>query len=397
VTDLTNPGRPNGTARTTSFVVRMALLALVPMLFGDPAHAQLVTGQVLEGATSASVPSPAVRLLDAEGGWASTTAGDGAGRFTLQAPGPGRYRVEVGRAGYVAGLSEWFEVAEGSVVALPPLRIDLDPEAIENLPVPGRTVVGRVTAEGFDDPLASVLVRALDASGEGVAAAMTDPAGRFRLDLPEVGVFTIEASRIGHETRMRESVEVGDESGARIALSLPWESIQPGREYYHNQTNLTRGSHQFNRRREQGLGFFFSREDITALEPERLINVFEEVPGLLVRPWENSIISTIGWQCLVFVYNHAGRPMAFSYRNLSTLLLRPSGLHNLGRPPRGASGYSPRDLFEIEVDEVEGIEVYRSFREVPDEIRASIYMSWIWPPEHLGGCGVVVVWTRLGW
>jgi hypothetical protein len=397
VSDLSAIGLSRGTARAGSSAAPTLLTLASLLLLSTPAQGQLVTGQVLEGESAAPVPSVVVRLLDPEGGWSGTAAGDGAGRFTLEPPGPGRYRVEAGRPGYVAALSEWFEVAEGGIVTLPPLRLAFDPEAMENLPVPGRTVVGRVTAEGFDDPLASVLVRALDASGEGVAAAMTDPAGRFRLDLPEVGVFTIEASRIGHETRMRESVEVGDESGARIALSLPFESIQPGREYYHNQTNLTRGSHQFNRRREQGLGFFFNREDITGLEPERLINVFEEVPGLLVRPWENSIISTIGWQCLVFVYNHAGRPMAFSYRNLSTLLLRPSGLHNLGRPPRGASGYSPRDLFEIEVDEVEGIEVYRSFREVPDEIRASIYMSWIWPPEHLGGCGVVVVWTRLGW
>jgi hypothetical protein len=125
--------------------------------------------------------------------------------------------------------------------------------------------------------------------------------------------------------------------------------------------------------------------------------VFEEVPGLLVRPLEESIASLIGWQCLVFIYNHAGRPMAFSYRNLSTLLLRPTGLRNLDRPPAGTRGYSPRDLFQIEVDEVEGIEIYRSFREVPDEIRASIYLSWIWPPEHLGGCGVVIIWTRPGW
>jgi hypothetical protein len=86
--------------------------------------------------------------------------------------------------------------------------------------------------------------------------------------------------------------------------------------------------------------------------------------------------------------------MYHSIRN-HTLILPPAGLRNFsGTPPRGRS---PRNFFEIEVDEVEGIEVYRSFREVPDEIRASIYMSWIWPPEHLGGCGVVIIWTRLGW
>jgi hypothetical protein len=61
-----------------------------------------------------------------------------------------------------------------------------------------------------------------------------------------------------------------------------------------------------------------------------------------------------------------------------------------------------RSMAEIEVDdfnldEIEGIEIYRSFSEIPDELRYSIHLPQIWPSDHLGACGFAIVWTTVSW
>ncbi len=49
----------------------------------------------------------------------------------------------------------------GGIASPGAAQLVADETAIENLPVPGRTIMGRVVVEGFNEPLTSVLVRAL--------------------------------------------------------------------------------------------------------------------------------------------------------------------------------------------------------------------------------------------
>jgi len=207
--------RAPGSARTAF------LLAAALPLASVPAAAQLVTGQVLEEGTGAPVASAMVHLLDAEGARAASMPTDGAGRFTLQAPVSGSFRIEAVRPGYVSAETPSLEVAETGVTVIPTLRLEADEAAIENLPVPGRTIMGRVVAEGFDEPLPSALVRVLDEGYDGVAATTTDAAGRFRLQVPGAGVYRVEALRTGYETVRVEGVEVGEEQGGGCASSSP--------------------------------------------------------------------------------------------------------------------------------------------------------------------------------
>jgi hypothetical protein len=395
-------GRHRGTSvlhhdRGGAMTFRVAALMVLGGALASPGGAQLVTGQVQEEGTGAPIASAMVHLLDSVGARAASMPSDGAGRFTLQAPEVGTYRIEAVRPGYVSAESAPFAVPEGGVAVVPTLRLMADEEAIENLPVPGRTITGRVVAEGFEEPLTSVLVRALDEGYDPVAATMTDAAGRFRLEVPEAGVYRVEAVRTGFETRRVEGIGVGENRGGRLTLGLEYASIQPAEDYYRNQTNLTRGRAQFTERREQGFGFHFDRAAIAALGVERPAEIFATVPGLMIdwMPFDPIVQSTHGWRCFRVYYNHFLGAMQGS--SLPGHRLRPAGLEELGARGPSTSRRRPRLLDHIDPDEIEGIEIYRSYREIPDDLRYSLLGHQLWGPDELGGCGIAIVWTSLGW
>jgi hypothetical protein len=344
-----------------------------------PAAAQMVTGRVLEEGTDLPIASALVHLLDETGARVTAMPTDGAGRFTLQAPEPGVYRVEAVRAGYFAAATELFEAGSGAVVPLSTLVLAMDPEAIENVPVPRRMIVGRVLADGFEEPMASILVRAVDAGGDGVSAAMTDVQGRFRLQVPEEGSYRVEAGQLGLEPATREVVEVGTAQGSRVTLRLAYESVVPDPEAFRSRIpGLDQGRHQFRHRREQGLGTFLTPEMIAEMEDVELpSHVFFHVPGMTMRYQVTAegvlpeVVTFQGWQCVHVIADHT----------LASL------------SPGGASWNL--DLFDL--DEIRGIEIYRSFREIPKELRESIHFPRIWPPNSRGPCGFVIIWTQVGW
>jgi hypothetical protein len=374
----------------------VALVVLAGVL-ASPGGAQIVTGQVQEEGTRAPIASAMVHLLDSVGARAASMPSDGAGRFSLQAPGVGTYRIEAVRPGYVSAESAPFAVPEGGVAVVPTLRLVADEEAIENLPVPGRTIMGRVVVEGFNEPLTSVLVRALDPGYDAVAATLTDASGRFRLEVPDAGVYRVEAVRTGFETRRVEGVEVREAEGGRVTLGLEHTSIQPGEDYYRNQTNLTRGRAQFTERREQGFGFHFDRAAIAALGVEETAEVFEQVPGLRVdwSGFDPLVWTGMGWQCMVLYFNHYLRSIQSS--GSRTNVLRPVGLERLGTGPFSRPPPRPTRLENIDPKDVDGIEVYRSYREIPDDLRRGLLGHQLWDPDELGGCGIAIIWTAIGW
>jgi len=96
---------------------------------------------------------------------------------------------------------------------------------------------------------------------------------------------------------------------------------------------------------------------------------------------------------MVVVYNHS-----------LTMLSRTTGgrADMLSLSGTFSAADRSRSMAEIEVDdfnidEIEGIEIYRSFSEIPDELRYSIYLPQIWPADHLGACGFAIVWTTVSW
>jgi hypothetical protein len=47
-------------------------------------------------------------------------------------------------------------------------------------------------------------------------------------------------------------------------------------------------------------------------------------------------------------------------------------------------------------DDVEAVEIYRDYREIPLELRRSMLGSVVWPDDNFA-CGAALVWTKAGW
>ncbi len=81
-----------------------------------PLAAQVVTGQVVDAATAAPVGEGFVVLLDERGREVARTLSRTDGRYLLNAPGAGRYRLRSERIGYVAFVSPPFTLDAGQTL-----------------------------------------------------------------------------------------------------------------------------------------------------------------------------------------------------------------------------------------------------------------------------------------
>jgi hypothetical protein len=113
-----------------------ALALLLLSLGATAAAAQRVTGQVVDRETGAAIGTAFLILLDPSGVRLTSTLSNGEGRFALDAPRPGRYRLTVERIGYRSFTSAPFELAEGQVLAQ---RLAVASDAVQ---LQGITAVG---------------------------------------------------------------------------------------------------------------------------------------------------------------------------------------------------------------------------------------------------------------
>ena len=81
-----------------------------------PLASQIVTGQVVDAATTAPVGEGFVVLLDEQGREVGRTLTTADGRYMLHAPGPGRYRLRSERIAYVAFVAPLFTLEDGQTL-----------------------------------------------------------------------------------------------------------------------------------------------------------------------------------------------------------------------------------------------------------------------------------------
>ena len=117
----------------------------------------------------------------------------------------------------------------------------------------------------------------------------------------------------------------------------------------------------FYERRSQGLGHFFTRQQIEDANPRFLTDMFRRIPGVQLASTD--------------IIQHAVRMRGA--RDCPPLLW-------LDGAPAAAAEY---DLDTIDPLSVEAIEVYSGPSEVPLQFK---------PPMDVQACGVIVIWTRQG-
>ena len=119
----------NGKQRCRS-TIAVAALHLATAL---PLGAQAVRGRLLEAGTGQPVGAAQVALVSSAGNAVSADQSARTGHFSLRAPRPGTYRVQVRRLGYRA-RTESVEVGSRGLeldIRLEPLPVSLDPVTVE--------------------------------------------------------------------------------------------------------------------------------------------------------------------------------------------------------------------------------------------------------------------------
>lgn len=88
--------------------------------------------------------------------------------------------------------------------------------ALAALASPGaaQTMRGRVLDDQDDRPVATALVRLVDASGDERAITVADSSGAYRISAPEPGVYRLVAERLGYDPFETPLLEAGDPDGS---------------------------------------------------------------------------------------------------------------------------------------------------------------------------------------
>lgn len=122
------------------------------LLCSAPLEAQTIQGRVLEAVDQAPVATALVRLVDEDGEVRRLSAADSVGGFSLTAPAPGTYRLEVERIGFEPFETPLLEVPNPDGVYPIELLLERSPVPIRGLEVTAEMVDGRLQAMTGRDP-----------------------------------------------------------------------------------------------------------------------------------------------------------------------------------------------------------------------------------------------------
>ncbi len=212
------------------------------------------------------------------------------------------------------------------------------------------TVVGALVNRETRAPVEGARVAILGSS----LSTSTDSAGLFRLTGIAPGVRVIQVRAIGFAVGSW-LLQVDEGQTQRHALELEPRLYEIAAVTVSGRDGDNwRGEAGFERRREHSAGFFITRADITARRPANLSDLLRGVPGLYT--------TCRGRSCQVTMIRST-RPCAPEY-------------FLDGHPANFATGPT------FPINQVRGVEVYRSESEVPMEFRRSGLR-----------CGVIAIWS----
>ncbi len=239
--------------------------------------------------------------------------------------------------------------------------------AVVALFVIGRTVTaqatGTLTGKVTDSdraPLPRVQVKLTGTALE----AETQPDGTFTLTGVSPGRHTVELRLLGYAAKA-ELVDVA--AGAMVTVSFLLSRAAVELDTVSVTARLSPHLEGFEQRRVRGIGRFFTRAEILKTNARGISDVLRRVPGLMLQTSPHNDGSMV----------ESGR----TSRNSSC----PVRYYLNGSPLPVASGGTINSF--VQLDAVEGIEVYSGASQIPAEFNSVGLRSL---------CGVVVVWTRMG-
>jgi hypothetical protein len=295
-----------------------------------------------------------------------------------------------------------------------------------------QTIGGVVLDSSTRTPLSEARVELTDSLDAVVAHTVTDRQGRFTLSIPAMSVLVLKVSRPGYESYVHEDLRPSQWHVLELEVELAPARIPLPPVRVEARRQEERGRDQFERRRT-GRGVFLDSAAIALREPTIATEALRDVPGIMLTPvpltmnayvQHNSsggdagsgetlsrwaIRSVRGHRCIAVFVDHSPTALFTSTERGGALrrsevgalrgALSNPGSASLRGTTRPGYTWSPLGTLDelVQPDEIRAIEVYRQWAEVPEELRQGIRSSWLWPDDHLGPCGLVLVWTRTGW
>lgn len=228
-------------------------------------------------------------------------------------------------------------------------------------------IEGRVVDANTGAPVPNALLRLRALSGDTVWSTVADDSGRFVLRAAQAGSFMVEAQSLGYRASAVGPVRLEHTRATAIEVRLsssaiPLEGIrvlaQP------NNPHLERAG--FYSRKQSGFGVFVDRAEIDRRAHQNITGLFRGRPGI-------RIMRARGGRAVIVLRGGVGSGMrAGSYCPARVLI-------------DGLEAYDFDLEMDLDVDAIEGIEVYRSASTVPAEFSGARSM-----------CGVVLFWLRRG-
>jgi hypothetical protein len=246
----------------------------------------------------------------------------------------------------------------------------------------GQAIRGTVVEQGSERPIAAASITLIDEKGAVAATAIADSAGRFGLRPPRAGKYWARAQQIGYVSTLTPVIEFTSTSTHEVTIrmqprGIPLDTLRVQAE----RKGLEMGRSQFTRRCGTTEAICLTQARIRNTGARWPTDVFANIPGMAVidNGRNRSVRSFEGWGCFVIFLNHHTTPMQSR-----------------------SGGGTLMHMDELLLNDIVGIEIYKSFREVPREFRESIYAAEIWPVDMTarspsGGCGVARVWTKAAW
>ena len=219
---------------------------------------------------------------------------------------------------------------------------------------------GRLVDEATDRPIAAATINLLSDSTRLVDATLTDSVGYFLVAAEAAGEFRLRAQRIGYPPTISTplNMSMGDTLEVEFRISAVAILLDPV-VVTARRRKPPPMIEDFYERAEQGIwGTFVTRAEIERIRPMRTTDLLRRIPGIMVTPMAFGGGAEVqmrgGCEPMVIVDGMRVRQVI--------------SIDHLAQPL-----------------ELEGLEVYRSFAQVPVEF---------------GGmrpaCGAVLIWTRRG-
>lgn len=231
----------------------------------------------------------------------------------------------------------------------------------------GQIVLGHIVEDGTDNPIVAAAVEMLDHRNAVVATAVSDSAGHFLLRAAQPGTYRLRAEALGYQTVTTPgiAVELAEQFQVRVVLSPDAVLLAPLEIRARSRPLLSGMTLQgYQERREKGLGFAITAEDIEQRHGRAVTDMLRMVPGVRVE-----------WVFGGSRVSIPGAAQRFGGRSCDVKVYL-DGLE---------FAWGANTLDDIPTYDIYAIEVFRTLAELPPELAG---------PDS--DCGVIAVWTKRG-